>query len=54
MATFAITWGIWQQDAGFVEQFDRSGMPFESMPDKVSDNVVYLARIDASTLKSRT
>ncbi len=28
--------------AGFVEQFDRLGMPLESMPDKVSDNVVYL------------
>ncbi|PML50021.1 amidase [Vibrio lentus] len=38
--------------AGFVEQFDRLGMPLESMPDKVSDNVVYLARTMQARLKA--
>ncbi len=40
--------------AGFVEQFDRLGMPLESMPDKVSGQRRLFGSHDASTLKSRT
>ncbi len=38
--------------ASFAEQFDHLGMPLESMPDKVSDNVVYLARTMQARLKA--